>query len=86
MKANGYEEFPKQWWTASAIAKRMYANSVVQLCPHVCSAFFYNLAEYLHEGVITWASFVWVNIGGEERRVGLVGTLAPGVYEMFRDT
>lgn len=80
MQEAGYEEFPRQWWSATTDVKKMFKESVIILRNAVASDLFYNLGRYLEEGLVKWASYVSVPIGGEDRTIGLVGTLSKIAY------
>lgn len=85
MQEKGYEEFPKQWWTASMRCKKIFKASVINISPHTCKSFFYNLDAYVEAGMITWARFVDVCIGGEYRTMGLAGKVSSECYQLLRD-
>lgn len=80
MKEKGFNRFPKQWWTACMRCKKLFKESVVCMDANLCKSFFYGLEHYLHEGIITWARFVEVEIAGEYRTMGLVGTISQDAY------
>lgn len=86
MKENGWTEFPKQWWTASMQCKKMFKDSIIHLDSHMCNSFFYQLALYLHEGTITWASYVDVLIGDDYRTMGLVGVVSLEAYRLIQSS
>jgi hypothetical protein len=83
MKEQGWEEFPKQWWTACMQTKKMFRESIIHIDDRLGLSFFYDLEHYLHEGLITWGRFVEVLIDNEYRRIGLVGTLSKGAYDLI---
>ena len=85
LKEKGLEEyFPSQWWTASSLMKKMFKESVVYLDNDACSFIFYNLGEHLAEGVITWCSFVDIEINNEYRTVGCVGVFSEEYYKLLQ--
>lgn len=77
MKEAGWTEFPKQWWNADTSTKMLFKDSIVHLDTHICSALFYTLGYFLEEKLVTWATYVDVEIDGEERTMGLVATASP---------
>lgn len=84
MAEAGYDEFPRQWWTASTDLKKEVKKAIIPLSSDECSALFYGLEHFLQEGTIVWANYVCVQIGEIERTIGLVGTLSKQAYECFR--
>lgn len=83
MKEQGWTEFPKQWWTASMQMKKIFKASIIHLERHICNDWFYNLGAWLQEKVIIRAAFVTATIGGEERTVGLVGSISSSAYALL---
>ncbi len=80
MQENGWTEFPKQWWNADMETKKRFKDSIIHLDTHICSDFFFRLGDYLQEGLITWATYVCVEIEGATHEIGLVGTLSDQAY------
>lgn len=80
MQERGFEEFPKQWWTACMQTKKMYKESIICMDANFASALFYHLEYFLEENQVTWAQFVDVEIAGEYRTMGLVGTFSKEAY------
>lgn len=80
MKEKGFEEFPKQWWTACMYAKKLFKSSIVALDTHTCSAIFYGLEHFLHTGDVIWGRFVEVEYGSELHKVGCHGTFSDWCY------
>lgn len=85
MKEAGWTEFPKQWWTACMQCKKWFKESIIKLEPHACKRLFYQLADFMHEGMIAYASYVDVLIREEDRCVALVGALTNKGYRYFSD-
>ena len=85
MQEKGFTELPKQWWTASMQCKKMFKESLIHLKTKECEAIFYGLEHLLHEGLLTWASFVDILIGDRYVRIGCVGTMSNAMYAMFQD-
>lgn len=83
MQEAGFESFPKQWWTASVEAKKMFRDSLIKLDSKTCESFFYQLECYLDEGSVVWASFVVIELSGIERTIGLVGALSKDAYALL---
>lgn len=83
MQEKGWEEFPKQWWTASALVKKMFKDSIIILDQATASAIFYGLEHYLHEGMIEWARYIEILIKGEYRTVGLIATISKRMYNLL---
>lgn len=81
MKDAGWNEFPKQWWSACVEVKEMFKQSVIHMDRNFALSLFYQIEDYLHEGVVTWCQFVDVLIDGDYRTMGLVGTLSQQAYE-----
>lgn len=84
MQEKGYAEFPKQWWFASAIAKKMFADSIVRLSPNAAFELFYNSEKLVDAGVVKECRCTSVEFGGAEFVVGVSGVFEPG-YEAFLD-
>lgn len=93
MQEAGFENFPRQWWTASKEAKKMFHDSIEIIDSDTCASFFYQLECYLHEGSIVWAKYIDItlcyphlNRHGrwedfcESRCVGLVGKFSEEAY------
>jgi hypothetical protein len=80
MQDAGWEDFPKQWWSADVLSKKMFKNSLIKLDSKTCEGIFYGLEHYLHEGSILEAYFVTINIGGFDYTVGLSGTMSSIFY------
>lgn len=85
MKEKGFEEFPKQWWTACMHCKEMFKTYTISMDANFALSLFYQLEHYLHEETVEWARFVDICIGGEYRTMGLVGTLSKDAYESLLD-
>lgn len=83
MKASGWNQFPRQWWTACMQCKKMFKESLINLDSHFCSSIFQNLAEYLHEQTITWARFVDVLMDDRYVCIGVVGTFSNDAYRLL---
>jgi hypothetical protein len=83
------EEFPdlipRQWWFASMQCKEMLKNSIIRMDAKMAESFFYQLEHYLHEGVITFARFVEIEIDGLLKKIGLIGVLSKESYELLRE-
>lgn len=83
MKERGYEEFPKQWWSASQITKDMFKASVVRLPQDMCSEFFYNFDAWMQTELVSWGQRIYISIDGHEYCVGVVGTLSDEIYKQI---
>lgn len=83
MREKGWEEFPKQWWSASASVKKMFKDSIIRLDHATASAIFYGLEHYLHDNMIEWAHYIEILYDGEYRTVGLVATISKKMYNLL---
>lgn len=83
MIEKGFTDFPRRWWSACAMVKKMFRESLIRLDTKTCEAFFYGIEHYLHEGIFEWASFVTIEIDGHERTMGMVGTLSEDAYALL---
>lgn len=85
LKEKGLEEhLPSQWWTASSLMKKMFKESIIKLDNNACSFIFYNLGDHLAEGIVTWCSFVDIEINDEYRTVGCVGVFSEEYYILLQ--
>lgn len=84
MKEEGWDEFPKQWWTASKFAKEMFRKSIKKIPTHVCNQIFYGLGEMLQNGDVIGGSFVWVEVGGQDFCAGFAGIMSSRLYNSIR--
>lgn len=84
MQEAGFNEFPKQWWSASMQMKYMYAKSIIRLTHHECKAIFYGCEHYLEENMLLWYSYVEIKLNSQMITVGLVATLSDQMYQAFK--
>lgn len=83
---DGMEAFlPKQWWTASNDMKQMLKEAIIHLDNATCNFLFYNLGDCLADGWLTWCNYVDVEINGENRIVGCVGTFSQEYYNLLEE-
>ncbi len=80
MAEQGWEEFPRQWWTASQSVKKLFKESLVRLRSNQCKALFFNLEEYLEAGHVTKCTFVYYTYEGQDICTGLAGTFSADFY------
>lgn len=80
MSDEGWDEFPCQWWQASASVKELFKKSIVHLGGEVCSWFFYHPGSLIEDEIVTYVDYVSVVVGGVSRVVGLVGCLTKESY------
>ena len=83
MQEKGYSDFPKQWWSASKIAKTMFKDSIIPSDGAFGAALFYQLEHFLDEGQVIWARFVDCLIGDEYPTIGLVGVFSVEAYRLL---
>lgn len=83
MQEAGFVDFPGQWWSASMQCKKMFKNSIIRMDAETANHIFFELAEYLAEGLITWCSYTWVSHEGEEKCFGCSGRMSKKMYEAF---
>ena len=83
MQDMGFDQFPKQWWSASMQIKKAFKDSIIRMDAMLCSSFFYQLEHYLHEKTIIWARFIEIQVGDSLRKMGLVGTLSQAAYKLI---
>ena len=86
MREQGFEKFPKQWWTASMQMKKLFRASLIRMDANFAACLFDQLEYFLHEEMVTWARYVDALIGGEVRTVGLVGKFSPDAYNKIKQT
>ena len=84
MKKQGWDEFPKQWWTACMQCKEMFKASLIKPSQDMCAMLFYDAEDLLESELIAWMQSVWINVGGEEYRCGLTGTLGRELYNILK--
>lgn len=80
MQENGWDKFPKQWWTASYCVKKMFKASIASMRSKICADIFYQLEKYLFNADIIHVSFVYIEYGNREYCVGLSGTFSDKMY------
>lgn len=80
MMDNGWNEFPKQWWSMDVLTKKMFRASLISLDSKTCEAMFYGLEHYLQEGLIKTAYFVSIDLGDRSLTVGLSGIVSSEFY------
>lgn len=85
MKDNGWTEFPKQWWNADTKTKLLYKSALVHLDTHTCSHIFYNCAEMLAEGDFEYLHYIYVEVDGTDRCLGLYAKLSSRLYEVLKE-
>lgn len=76
---------PRQWWFASMQCKKMFKDSIICMDAKMAESFFYQLEHYLHEGVVTFARFVEVEIDGLLKKIGLIGVLSRESYALLKE-
>lgn len=81
MKEAGWTEFPRQWWTACKLCKKMFKESIIRMDANFAYSLLLQIKDYILEGTVTWARYVVVEIGGEPRIMGVVGTLSDQAYQ-----
>lgn len=80
MQEKGYNEFPKQWWTACMQTKKMFKDSIIKLSTHTCNAIFYN-AHLLYEAKkLLNYSYVSIEIEQILRNIGIAGIMSDETY------
>lgn len=79
----GWTEFPSQWWNADMSTKKLYVSALIKPSQTELKALFYGCEHYLQEGLLTWMSFVDIEIEGVYCRMGLVGTMSRQMYDCF---
>lgn len=83
MLEDGYESLPKQWWSASAQAKKMFKASIIYIDKNTASHIFYEAGDYLEEKRILWFNYLFREFNGEERCFGCYGTMSKDMYQAF---
>jgi hypothetical protein len=81
MKDAGYTIFPKQWWTASMQMKKMFKESIIHLPLHTCRALFDNAQLLAEAKIILNYRYVYIELSGIERRVGIAGIMSDDLYD-----
>lgn len=83
MQEEGYDKFPKQWWTASQTCKEMFQKSLVVLTQQQCANFFYNFDAWMQTELVSWGSRVYVNLADREYCVGVVCQITQELYDLI---
>lgn len=86
MQEKGWNEFPKQWWTACTYVKKLFKDSIIRMDANMAGDIFYRLADYLHDGIVEWAMFVDICVENGYYCVGVVGTLSYQAYKSLEET
>lgn len=77
----GYQDcLPSQWWTASAESKKQLKKAIVILDSSLARDIFYAPEDWKSNKVLLEFVSVWVEISGEERRIGMAGKVFLGFY------
>lgn len=83
----GMEAFlPKQWWTASNSMKKWLQKEIIVLDQATCKSFFYQLGDWLSDGVFTWCNYITIEYQDRELIVGCVGKISEEHYYLLRET
>lgn len=70
------KELPNQWWNSSRLMKALYLKTLKRIPDSLAWEIYKNPDEFYEGGVLSWYSYVEVEIDGESKTVGLVAYLA----------
>lgn len=84
MIEQGYNVFPRQWWSASMQCKKAFKKSIAYVDPSFGSDIFYRIGDYLEEGIITWFQFIEVEINERMTTIGLIAKLSKDAYSKLK--
>lgn len=85
MKDKGYEDFPKQWWTACMHTKKLFKSALVRLSDQECKQLFYGWVSLLEQDVLTYVYPIYLDIEGRQINVGLYGVMNPEFYNVIKN-
>lgn len=86
MQEAGWNAFPKQWWSVSAIVRKAFKASIVSLSSDICSWLINDMYALEKEGLLHGCKEITIEMNGNPFIVGYCGRMNRELADLIRST